>query len=74
MKNHEYSNGSFSECTNALLQSPDPNERFNGFIPIEKLDITYSASSGPGGQNVNKVNYSIVCFLAPNKIKKIKIL
>ncbi|KAJ8946868.1 hypothetical protein NQ318_006778 [Aromia moschata] len=35
------------------------NEKFNGFIPIEKLDITYSKSSGPGGQNVNKVNTKV---------------
>ena len=25
-------------------------------IPLEKLDYSYSKSSGPGGQNVNKVN------------------
>lgn len=37
------------------FQRTELNEKFNGFIPIEKLDITYSASSGPGGQNVNKV-------------------
>ena len=26
------------------------------FIPREQLDIQYCRSSGPGGQNVNKVN------------------
>lgn len=31
-------------------------EKFNGLIPVDKLDITYSTSSGPGGQNVNKVH------------------
>src|SRR6187200_1408056 len=25
-------------------------------IPFEELEFTYSRSSGPGGQNVNKVN------------------
>ena len=25
-------------------------------IPVEKLDFSYARSSGPGGQNVNKVN------------------
>ncbi|ODM89047.1 Peptidyl-tRNA hydrolase ICT1, mitochondrial [Orchesella cincta] len=37
---------------------PPPNEptKFSGYIPIEKLRISYSRSSGPGGQNVNKVN------------------
>ena len=28
---------------------------FSGYIPVKDLKITYSASSGPGGQNVNKV-------------------
>lgn len=32
---------------------------FTGFIPIEELEITYSTSSGPGGQNVNKVNTKV---------------
>jgi len=26
---------------------------------VEELDITYSTSSGPGGQNVNKVNTKV---------------
>ncbi|CAK1595713.1 unnamed protein product [Parnassius mnemosyne] len=39
--------------------TPDPKEKFSGFIPMEKLDITYSASSGPGGQNVNKVHTKV---------------
>lgn len=26
---------------------------------MEELDITYSRSSGPGGQNVNKVNTKV---------------
>jgi len=30
--------------------------RFSGFIPIDQLEITYSRSSGPGGQNVNCVD------------------
>ncbi|KAI8435511.1 hypothetical protein MSG28_003808 [Choristoneura fumiferana] len=37
----------------------DPKEKFTGFIPIQKLEITYSASSGPGGQNVNKVHTKV---------------
>jgi len=39
----------------STAQSPD----FDGFIPIDQLDITYSRSSGPGGQNVNKVNTKV---------------
>ncbi|CAI8039459.1 Peptidyl-tRNA hydrolase ICT1, mitochondrial, partial [Geodia barretti] len=31
-------------------------ETFEGPIPREKLSVTYSKSSGPGGQNVNKLN------------------
>ncbi|XP_032676889.1 peptidyl-tRNA hydrolase ICT1, mitochondrial [Odontomachus brunneus] len=38
---------------------PDPNLKFNGFIPMNKLKISYSASSGPGGQNVNRVNTKV---------------
>ncbi|KAJ9573879.1 hypothetical protein L9F63_008739 [Diploptera punctata] len=32
---------------------------FSGYIPIEKLDITYSRSSGPGGQNVDMVSTKV---------------
>ncbi|XP_059166087.1 large ribosomal subunit protein mL62-like [Physella acuta] len=34
-------------------------EPFTGYIPIENLQITTSRSSGPGGQNVNKVNSKV---------------
>ncbi|GFU11194.1 peptidyl-tRNA hydrolase ICT1, mitochondrial [Nephila pilipes] len=33
--------------------------KFSGFVPLDKLQITYSRSSGPGGQNVNKVNTKV---------------
>ncbi|XP_059609364.1 large ribosomal subunit protein mL62 [Phlebotomus argentipes] len=33
--------------------------KFNGYIPVEQLEITYSRSSGPGGQNVNMVNTKV---------------
>ncbi|CAG9786432.1 unnamed protein product [Diatraea saccharalis] len=52
-----YPNSSLKLTTPAFV--PDPKEKFSGFIPIEKLDITYSASSGPGGQNVNKVHTKV---------------
>lgn len=32
----------------------DENDKFNGEIPVEQLNIKYSKSSGPGGQHVNK--------------------
>ncbi|KMQ95105.1 immature colon carcinoma transcript 1 protein [Lasius niger] len=38
---------------------PDPKAKFSGFIPLDKVQITYSASSGPGGQNVNCVNTKV---------------
>ena len=28
---------------------------FNGVIPIKELELTYTKSSAPGGQNVNKI-------------------
>lgn len=42
--------------TDHFLQA---TEKFNGYIPIETLQITYSRSSGPGGQNVNKVDTKV---------------
>ncbi|XP_058452421.1 large ribosomal subunit protein mL62 [Malaya genurostris] len=38
---------------------PSVDNKFNGFIPLDKLDITYSRSSGPGGQNVNTTNSKV---------------
>lgn len=45
---------------NSKLSITTPNEIpehpiFSGYIPLERLDITYSKSTGPGGQLVNKV-------------------
>lgn len=46
-----------SKFTSVGKVSPPKTEElgFSGFIPIKELQITYSCSSGPGGQNVNKV-------------------
>ncbi|XP_026486653.1 large ribosomal subunit protein mL62 [Vanessa tameamea] len=52
-----YPNSSLKLTTPAF--SPNPDEKFSGYIPIDKLDIKYSASSGPGGQNVNKVHTKV---------------
>ncbi|XP_034242361.1 peptidyl-tRNA hydrolase ICT1, mitochondrial [Thrips palmi] len=38
---------------------PKEGQRFSGFIPIEKLKITASRSSGPGGQHANKVSSKV---------------
>ncbi|KAF3426687.1 hypothetical protein E2986_10673 [Frieseomelitta varia] len=37
----------------------DPNAKFNGYIPIKELEITYSRSSGAGGQHVNRTNSKV---------------
>uniref|UniRef100_A0A1A9UH76 Large ribosomal subunit protein mL62 n=1 Tax=Glossina austeni TaxID=7395 RepID=A0A1A9UH76_GLOAU len=43
--------------------TPNPpastGDKFSGYIPLEKLNITYSRSSGPGGQHVNTVNTKV---------------
>ncbi|XP_022201785.2 peptidyl-tRNA hydrolase ICT1, mitochondrial [Nilaparvata lugens] len=33
--------------------------KFSGYIPLDKISITYSRSGAPGGQNVNKVNTKV---------------
>lgn len=35
------------------------NNRFNGYIPMNNITVTYSRSSGPGGQNVNKLDTKV---------------
>ncbi|KAH8378182.1 hypothetical protein KR093_009888 [Drosophila rubida] len=38
---------------------PSSGDKFNGYIPMDKLEISYSRSSGPGGQHVNTVNTKV---------------
>ncbi|KAH8356681.1 hypothetical protein KR084_007077 [Drosophila pseudotakahashii] len=38
---------------------PGSGNKFSGFIPMDRLEITYSRSSGPGGQHVNTVNTKV---------------
>ncbi|KAI8854756.1 hypothetical protein BC829DRAFT_439036 [Chytridium lagenaria] len=35
-------------------------------IPVDKLEISFSRSSGPGGQNVNKVNTKVDLRFEPS--------
>jgi peptidyl-tRNA hydrolase ICT1 len=51
-----YSNSSLKLTTPS---KPPNDDKFTGYIPMDQLDITYSRSSGPGGQNVNKVNTKV---------------
>ncbi|XP_077315459.1 large ribosomal subunit protein mL62 [Lithobates pipiens] len=37
-------------------RATEENAKDYGDIPVDRLTISYSKSSGPGGQNVNKVN------------------
>jgi len=37
-----------------LAKLPTKDQTFTGFIPMNEIEFTYSHSSGPGGQNVNK--------------------
>ncbi|EDW52458.1 peptidyl-tRNA hydrolase ICT1, mitochondrial [Drosophila sechellia] len=45
------------------IYTPPPpsigSDKFSGFIPMDRLEITYSRSSGPGGQHVNTVNTKV---------------
>ncbi|XP_058058678.1 large ribosomal subunit protein mL62 isoform X1 [Anopheles bellator] len=36
-----------------------PDGTFNGYVPLDKINISYSRSSGPGGQNVNTVSTKV---------------
>ncbi|XP_026725426.1 peptidyl-tRNA hydrolase ICT1, mitochondrial [Trichoplusia ni] len=60
-----YPNSSLKLTTPA--HPSDPNEKFSGYIPMDKLDISYSASSGPGGQNVNKVHTKVDLRFKPSE-------
>ncbi|XP_028912756.1 peptidyl-tRNA hydrolase ICT1, mitochondrial [Ornithorhynchus anatinus] len=42
--------------SDAAWKVPDSAVQASTDIPLDRLTITYSRSSGPGGQNVNKVN------------------
>ena len=46
-----------------IKKLPTKEQTFSGFIPMNELQFTYSHSSGPGGQNVNKVGNKIAIML-----------
>ncbi|XP_043203110.1 peptidyl-tRNA hydrolase ICT1, mitochondrial-like [Amphibalanus amphitrite] len=43
----------------ASVPAPSNENGFSGYIPIKELEISYSRSGGPGGQNVNKLNTKV---------------
>jgi len=50
---------SLSSTAKSQQQKVENSDVFSGHIPIDELEITHSRSSGPGGQNVNKVNSKV---------------
>ena len=42
-----------------LGKLPTKDQTFSGYIPMKEIDFTYLLSSGPGGQNVQKVSTPI---------------
>ncbi|KAJ0016253.1 hypothetical protein NQD34_014543 [Periophthalmus magnuspinnatus] len=47
---------SFNLCTTYGAKGSSPTQESPVHIPLERLTVSYSRSSGPGGQHVNKVN------------------
>ncbi|XP_011224048.1 peptidyl-tRNA hydrolase ICT1, mitochondrial isoform X2 [Ailuropoda melanoleuca] len=45
-----------SRGSDTAWKVPDDAQQTNKDIPLDRLTISYCRSSGPGGQNVNKVN------------------
>merc|ERR1711868_53402 len=56
---HVYPNSNLDVLTPPVTEQTQSECKFSGHIPVNKLDITYMRSSGPGGQNVNKVNTKV---------------
>lgn len=49
-------NSEFDMKIDLEIELEEPKQPFDGIIPKDKLDIKFARSSGPGGQNVNKVS------------------
>ncbi|CAN8002195.1 unnamed protein product [Ixodes hexagonus] len=58
--NRTYSkwSGNGEESGNPPAKADDENV-FTGNVPLDQLQVSYCRSSGPGGQNVNKVNSKV---------------
>lgn len=57
---YEFFNKSFNiENDINVIFFQHPDGKFNGYIPMNQVNVVYSRSSGPGGQNVNKVDTKV---------------
>ncbi|EDL34481.1 large ribosomal subunit protein mL62 isoform 1 [Mus musculus] len=45
-----------ARCARRALHRQEHAKQASSYIPLDRLSISYCRSSGPGGQNVNKVN------------------
>ncbi|XP_021033299.2 peptidyl-tRNA hydrolase ICT1, mitochondrial isoform X2 [Mus caroli] len=45
-----------AHCARRALHKQEHAKQASSYIPLDRLSISYCRSSGPGGQNVNKVN------------------
>jgi peptidyl-tRNA hydrolase ICT1 len=48
-----------AEAAAAAGSNQQQLQLFNGHIPVKDLTVSYSRSSGPGGQNVNKTSTKV---------------
>ncbi|KAG1659522.1 Peptidyl-tRNA hydrolase ICT1, mitochondrial [Nymphon striatum] len=55
-----YPNSSMNFADSSKFQKFNASDdKFTGFVPVDSLKVTHLKSSGPGGQNVNKVNTKV---------------
>nr|CAG4645952.1 EOG090X0JCO [Lynceus sp. MCZ IZ 141354] len=48
-----------TKIPDSFLTQLKSTSTFKGYIPMEKINVEYSRSTGPGGQNVNTVNTKV---------------
>lgn len=49
----------FTRLQQGDIEEVADDEKFSGYIPIDKINVKFSKSGGPGGQNVNKVESKV---------------
>ncbi|CAG2175081.1 unnamed protein product [Oppiella nova] len=58
-----YPKSNTTSSTDTTPAKPSTAQQFTGHIPIDKLEISYCRSSGPGGQHVNTTNTKVTVQL-----------